>query len=635
MASLLPQLFLDSGAGLTPSDGALLHFNVVGSGTDKNTYTTAAATVANANPVVADSKGVFPPIYITGSYDWVLQNKNAVQQNTGTVSSNEAGQTDFTNTGSTVVTTVDARLKETAREFATIAAMTADTDAGVGQLLMCEDYAAGSDAGVMYFRAVTAATGTADGGSYIDHDSLAVQFERIFNEKVYANDFGAVGDGSTNNSAAIAAGNVFVQARLGTLWFRPNKDYAYSTQIALTGNAMSFAGDPYGPWQSGSTLPSVTLTWTGGATPSMTCDASNIAFVGMAIQNKGTATDFIEFTSGAIRYWFHRVSFLQGTGTTNFTRSVIRSSGNRLGYSKFTAIQCGGVAPKFIDIDGESTANGITPIYIGDRCIFESGVSQALTVVYIKDETLDALIIENCTFNHQGAELTVVDTTDSPLTDTIRNFVFENNEWDYNLANASTDRMLKLTNVNSAHINSNDLQMGGTATHLITLVNTRITSFNGNSGKSIATAVIEADSTSRVNPGLNSFNKGNVAKLVDDDVEGLLINLAWSAGNVFMLGEEAPANVNTLQVIEPTDASGWTLTFRHGSQGFFVPGQMVTVQVKNASGGVVAAGTLTGSIKSAGSLVAPANGFSRFYTFVRTVGGFMEISRSAADVANI
>ena len=80
MASLLPQLFLDSGAGLTPSDGALLYFNVVGSGTDKDTYTTAAATVANANPVVADSKGVFPPIYIAGDYDWVLQNKNDRQR---------------------------------------------------------------------------------------------------------------------------------------------------------------------------------------------------------------------------------------------------------------------------------------------------------------------------------------------------------------------------------------------------------------------------------------------------------------------------------------------------------------------------------------------------------------------------
>ena len=86
MASLLPQLYFDSGAGLTPSDGSLLFFKVVGSETPKDVYSDATASTPLSNPVVSDSKGVFDAIYLVGDYDWELQNKNSVQQNTGSVS---------------------------------------------------------------------------------------------------------------------------------------------------------------------------------------------------------------------------------------------------------------------------------------------------------------------------------------------------------------------------------------------------------------------------------------------------------------------------------------------------------------------------------------------------------------------
>ena len=140
MASLLPQLFLDSGAGLTPSDGALLHFNVVGSGTDKDTFPTAAATpgTENTNPVVANSKGVFPPIYISGAYDWVLQDKNSVQQNTGTVD-------EFQTTGGAAVV----------KNFATLAAAVADTNlvwdatASKGDALNIAERTTGNGGGAM------------------------------------------------------------------------------------------------------------------------------------------------------------------------------------------------------------------------------------------------------------------------------------------------------------------------------------------------------------------------------------------------------------------------------------------------------------------------------------------------------
>jgi hypothetical protein len=88
MAGLLTLPFFDVGAGISPADGALLYFNVVGSETDKDTYTTSAGAsgASHTNPVVANIKGVFPAIYLVGDYDWVLTDKNLVQINVGSVS---------------------------------------------------------------------------------------------------------------------------------------------------------------------------------------------------------------------------------------------------------------------------------------------------------------------------------------------------------------------------------------------------------------------------------------------------------------------------------------------------------------------------------------------------------------------
>jgi hypothetical protein len=88
MASLFTPPYFDVGAGITPADGALLNFYVVGSGTRKNTFPTAAATpgTEHENPVEADALGVFPAIYLVGDYDWVLTDKGVIQKNTGSVS---------------------------------------------------------------------------------------------------------------------------------------------------------------------------------------------------------------------------------------------------------------------------------------------------------------------------------------------------------------------------------------------------------------------------------------------------------------------------------------------------------------------------------------------------------------------
>ena len=68
MTSRFVMPFADVGSGIKPSSSAQLFFFETDGTTPKNTYTTKAATVANANPVIADSNGVFPAIYISGDY---------------------------------------------------------------------------------------------------------------------------------------------------------------------------------------------------------------------------------------------------------------------------------------------------------------------------------------------------------------------------------------------------------------------------------------------------------------------------------------------------------------------------------------------------------------------------------------
>ena len=83
MASRFISPTFDAGPGIKPASGAKLSFFETGTSTPKDTFTTAAATIANANPVIADSNGVFPDIFISGTYKVILTDKNDVQTGFG------------------------------------------------------------------------------------------------------------------------------------------------------------------------------------------------------------------------------------------------------------------------------------------------------------------------------------------------------------------------------------------------------------------------------------------------------------------------------------------------------------------------------------------------------------------------
>lgn len=75
----LPRQFTVDGSG-SPRAGAQLFFYEAGTLTAQDTYSDNALSVANTNPVIADSAGVFGPIYLSNlSYRVILQDSNDVQ----------------------------------------------------------------------------------------------------------------------------------------------------------------------------------------------------------------------------------------------------------------------------------------------------------------------------------------------------------------------------------------------------------------------------------------------------------------------------------------------------------------------------------------------------------------------------
>ena len=119
MSSRFISPFFDAGNGITPSSGAKLYFYELDGVTPRDTYSDEAATTPNANPVVSDSNGLFADIWIVGSYEVILQDKNSVQIWQGTPIREAQNVADAA----------------TVKNFATLAAAVADTSLVDGDAL--------------------------------------------------------------------------------------------------------------------------------------------------------------------------------------------------------------------------------------------------------------------------------------------------------------------------------------------------------------------------------------------------------------------------------------------------------------------------------------------------------------------
>jgi hypothetical protein len=96
----------------------------------------------------------------------------------------------------------------------TVAEMVADTSLVVGQTVRTQGYTLAGDGGGNYYEIVAASTGTDDGGSYIDLGTY--QAKASFVGGISVKQFGATGDGTTDDSTAIQAAISYAESLTGT-----------------------------------------------------------------------------------------------------------------------------------------------------------------------------------------------------------------------------------------------------------------------------------------------------------------------------------------------------------------------------------------------------------------------------------
>ena len=188
MGSLFVLPVADVGSGIKPSDGAKLFFFDTGTGTPKNTYNCPDLSTAHSNPVIADAAGVFPAIWVEGQYKVILKDKN----------DNQIWEEDPVSSYAT---------EESIAEYDYVEDMTAESLPIPERLIILKSYSATVSSGILYFI-TKSGTGTDDGGSVINHDSLTFRYEQIFpnalNPKMWGADHSAVADSTTAIANMIA-----------------------------------------------------------------------------------------------------------------------------------------------------------------------------------------------------------------------------------------------------------------------------------------------------------------------------------------------------------------------------------------------------------------------------------------------
>jgi hypothetical protein len=404
-------------------------------------------------------------------------------------------------------------------------------------------------------------------------------------------------------------------------------EYEYGTSLNFSTQGVTFIGVDNASTITGGGTRNCQLVWTGGATPMKVCSTSGLVFRGFSVENRGTATDWLELNSGSINNRYEDLYFVKTATHTYFSRSVIRSNGNRMGYSYFNHVIANSPAPKFIDIDGQGTSGGITPFSISGRCLFGANTAD-FTVVNIKDESLEMISMVNNTFNQYGFQLVILDTTDTPQAAPVGVFSFYNNEID-TIGDAAAFRYFKLTNVSGFSFDNNTVNAGGSKPYLGDLVNSNVTSFEGNSIKSVGIAAFDADDNSKITTGANPKS----SRPVTDNVGSLITRIPYPASSQID-ATKFDASKNEIVHLDLTDSSGHTINVDATSPQVINIGQVFTLVIRNVSGGVVAAGVFGATMLTTGASVAPANGFSRSYTFYWDGTRAIELSRGVGSVPN-
>jgi len=189
------QFFTDDGV---PLSGGLLYTYVAGSTTPLTTYTSNVGVVTNSNPIVLDSAGRVPyEIWLLEGTvaKFILQDAQAVQIGSW---DNIAGANDLTTTNA-AITAVYANLANT-------------TDAAKGDALI--GFRQSNNSGLIA-------------------NAVAKTVHQKFQELVSVKDFGAIGDGTTNDYNAIQNAIYYAQDNNGCVYF-PSGNYKVNTGLVFT-----------------------------------------------------------------------------------------------------------------------------------------------------------------------------------------------------------------------------------------------------------------------------------------------------------------------------------------------------------------------------------------------------------------
>lgn len=450
--------------------------------------------------------------------------------------------------------------------------------------------------------------------------------------EITARDFGVRGDGRSDDSAALqAAVDHAISTGIGRVKLGAGEFVVRST-IQLRTRGVAIIGSDVSNRQFGSTPRSSSLIWEGGAAPIFRCSTSFGTFAGLAVENRGAATDFLEI-NGGVGFLFDDLSFVHTMRHRPFSRSVIRTNGNSLGYSIFRQVTAKSPAPVFIDIDGQGSGNGITNLLFEDRCIFDSNAGR-LTVLRMTDESIENLTIRDCTFNVNGPhELTIVDTTGRPLPSTINCLTFEANEIDVVERLVGTERFFRLVNVRNMAFDNNVVNAGGYLEALASLTNCNVTSCEGNYWKSLDGPLFAADASSSITCGSNYPEPSNTQGIFDVAAAGVE---ELSPGR-FVDVELKHGNARPhMFLLNARDADKHEFRIAN-SPRFLRPaaGATLTITIRNVTRGSIAAPAFDGrTFSTQGPAIAPAPGFNRSFTFYWDGNKAIEITRTARDVPN-
>jgi hypothetical protein len=207
-----------------PLSGGLLYSYEAGTSTPLATYTSAYGNVSNANPIVLDAAGRVPnEIWITVGfgYKFVLKDANSVQIATwDNIPSN--GYTPFANDASGVA--YEQGYSVNAGSFV-IGSSYLITSVGTTNFIAI---GALTNAVGVYFTATGAGSGT---GTALLSRSVQVKLQ----ETVSVKDFGATGNGTTDDSVAIRAAIAAVTTNGGEVYF-PAGTYLVTAASGDTSN---------------------------------------------------------------------------------------------------------------------------------------------------------------------------------------------------------------------------------------------------------------------------------------------------------------------------------------------------------------------------------------------------------------